>query len=74
MPPGSESWMLRLHQYHEYNVFCVNSLMQRAFEIFLQHDSVGKEIATFYLDQRNFLFSLLKSTPIKAVTSTRYLF
>lgn len=63
---GSEAWMLRLRQHHEYNVFCVNSLMQRGFEIFLQQDTVRKEIANFYLEQRNFLFSLLKSTPIKA--------
>ncbi|MFM9143003.1 MAG: aminotransferase class I/II-fold pyridoxal phosphate-dependent enzyme [Bacteroidota bacterium] len=63
---GSEPWMHKLRQHHEYNVFCVNSLMQRALEIFLPQDTVRRDIATFYLEQRDFLFSLLDSTPIRA--------
>jgi methionine aminotransferase len=60
---GSSFWNQKLRTYHEFNVFCVNSLMQRSFEIFLPKDKVRNEIARFYLDQRNFLLRLLDGKP-----------
>ncbi|MEY3158440.1 MAG: hypothetical protein RLZZ121_1493 [Bacteroidota bacterium] len=60
---GSSTWNQKLRSFHEYNVFCVNSLMQRSFEIFLPKDTIRNKIAHFYLEQRNFLLSLLDGKP-----------
>ena len=60
---GSFNWNQKLRSRHEYNVFCVNSLMQRTFEIFLPKDTIRSSIADFYLEQRNFLLSLLEGKP-----------
>jgi methionine aminotransferase len=37
--------------------------MQRSFEIFLPKDTIRRSIADFYLEQRNFLLSLLEGKP-----------
>jgi methionine aminotransferase len=61
---GSFNWNQKLRSRHEYNVFCVNSLMQRSFEIYLPKDTNRSGIADYYLEQRNFLLSLLEGKPI----------
>ena len=61
---GSFNWNQKLRSRHEYNVFCVNSLMQRSFEIYLPKDTNRSGIADYYLEQRNYLLSLLEGKPI----------
>ena len=63
---GSGLWNQKLRSRHEYNVFCVNSLIQRSFELFLPKDTIRHSISSFYREQRNYLFSLLEGKPLVA--------
>lgn len=71
---GSASWMSKFRKAHEYNVFCVNSLLQRAFSDFLANDFSRHTIAKFYQKQRDLLIDKLKIGPFqfKPVQSTYF--
>ena len=64
---GSASWMLKFRKAHEFNVFCVNSLLQKAFTEFLPQDDSRHKIASFYKTQRDLMMSWINSGPFRAI-------
>ncbi len=64
---GSPSWMLKFRKAHEFNVFCVNSLLQKAFSDFLPKDHSRHEIASFYQEQRDWMMEWIRKGPFQAI-------
>lgn len=64
---GSPTWMKAFRRVHEFNVFCVNSLIQKAFELFLPTDQTRMQIASMYREQRDLLMELIQKGPFWAI-------
>ena len=64
---GSPTWMQKFRKAHEFNVFCVNSLLQKAFAEFLATDQSRHEISSFYLDQRDCMMDWIRKGPFQAI-------
>jgi methionine aminotransferase len=64
---GSSSWMKMFRKSHEFNVFCVNSMLQKAFSEFLPEDISHHQIASFYQGQRDLMISRIEEGPFRAI-------
>jgi methionine aminotransferase len=64
---GSPTWMQQFRKAHEFNVFCVNSLLQKAFAEFLATDQSRHEISSFYLNQRDCMMDWIRKGPFEAI-------
>jgi len=64
---GSPTWMQKFRKVHEFNVFCVNSLLQKAFTDFLTRDQSRHEISSFYLEQRDCMMDWIRKGPFQAI-------
>ena len=64
---GSSTWMSKFRKAHEFNVFCVNSLLQKAFSKFLSNDLTRHGISSFYKGQRDCMLDWIQRGPFQAI-------
>ncbi|WP_432412612.1 methionine aminotransferase [Rasiella sp. SM2506] len=64
-----QTLMNEFRKVHQYNVFCVNTPLQKALATYLEEPSHYLKVADFYQQKRDYFMSLLKSSRFKIIPS-----
>ncbi len=64
-----ENLMTEFKKVHQYNVFCVNTPVQKALAIYLETPSHYLQLGSFYQQKRDYFNSLLKDSRFKIIPS-----
>ena len=66
---GPDYLMKEFRKIHQWNVFCVNSIIQDALSVYLNEPAHYEYLSDFYQAKRDYFLESIKNTPLKPLKS-----